>query len=120
MSKGPSSLAARHITSPISPSKQASDRAKKLCQTAQVLGDGPKRKLVLGATRAAQGQRVTCQVSPRSLVSSSISRGCRRVLEEEANHFATGVGPAWIRVGSGRAPTGPCVATPVKDPVLQR
>ena len=41
------------------------------------------------------------------------------VLQEEADHLATGVGTAWLGVGPGRAPTGPGVAGAVKDPLLE-
>ena len=41
------------------------------------------------------------------------------MLEEEAHHLATGVGPAWLGVRSGGATAGPRVAGPVQDPLLQ-
>src|SRR5690348_13407787 len=46
-------------------------------------------------------------------------RGWCWVLEEEAHHLPTGVGPAWLGVRSGRATSGPCVAGSMQDPLLQ-
>jgi hypothetical protein len=40
------------------------------------------------------------------------------MLEEEAHHLATSVGPAWLGVRSGTAAAGPGVAGSVKNPLL--
>ena len=42
-----------------------------------------------------------------------------RVLQEEADHLAAGVGSACIRIGSCWAAAGPRMANAVKDPLLQ-
>src|SRR4051794_29792875 len=42
-----------------------------------------------------------------------------RMLKEEAEHLARGVGSAGIGVGAGRAPTGPGVAATVNHPLLE-
>jgi hypothetical protein len=65
-------------------------------------------------------RRQAADVDADKLLVSSPARRCRRVLEEEANHFATGIRPAWIRVGSLGVPAGPRVPSPMKDPMLQR
>jgi hypothetical protein len=59
---------------------------------------------------------VTCASSPGVLAER---RGRSWVLEEEAHHLATGVGPVGLGVRSLSAPAGPCVAGSVKDPLLQ-
>jgi hypothetical protein len=40
------------------------------------------------------------------------------MLEEEAHHLATSVGPAWLGVRSGRAAAGPSMTGSVKNPLL--
>ena len=42
-----------------------------------------------------------------------------RILKKETQHFLRGVRPPWIRVGAGRAASGPSVADTVNIPVLQ-
>src|ERR1700753_3996479 len=40
------------------------------------------------------------------------------MLEKEADHLATSVGPTWGSVRSGRTAAGPGVAGPVKNPLF--
>lgn len=42
------------------------------------------------------------------------------MLEEEPHHLATGVGPAWLGMRSGRTAAGPGVAGSVENPLLHK
>ena len=51
-----------------------------------------------------------CPLSPRRRV---------RVVEKEAQHLSRRIGPARVRVGALETAAGPCVATPVHNPLFQ-
>jgi hypothetical protein len=56
-------------------------------------------------------------------VAASLARrasGCRRLLKEEAHHFATGVGSTGVGVRSGCAAARPCMARAMQYPLLQQ
>jgi hypothetical protein len=42
-----------------------------------------------------------------------------RVVEKEAQHLSRRIGPARVRVGALETAAGPCVATPVHNPLFQ-
>src|SRR4051794_40838920 len=68
-----------------------------------------------GASSDIEKKNLKRQLHPRPL-------GCclgMRVVEEEAEHLARGVGPAGISVRSGRAPTRPGMAATMDKPLLK-